>query len=502
MIPPNDITRAASVLLTRGPGSPEVFLVHRSEKLRFMGGFVAFPGGKVHRQDAALARPAEGLDVRRVCAVRELFEETGVLLARTADGSFPAHSDLIEPRRRLLDDSLTFADLLRDLKLTLHGADLIDAGSLVTPPFSPVRFDTAFLIAHLPPGQRAEVWPGELTAGVWHSADEALRRWDAGELLISPPTVTLLETVRGRAIDELPALLRPLLDRFVAGALHPIWYSPGVLTLPVRCDGLPPATHTNAYLVGTDTAWLLDPAATHDDERAHLFAMIEREGRRGRRLAGIVLTHHHPDHIGAVAICAERYGVPVLAHEETARLLTGKVRVDRLLVEGDRLDLGVAPHGRGRWHLEALLTPGHAPGHLVFYEPDYRLLFVGDMVSTLSSIVITPPEGDLPQYLASLHRLRTLPARLLLPAHGPASARVEHTLDECLAHRAKREEQLLAALGPTPRTVADLALDLYRGLPSSLMPLAELQTLAGLDKLRREGRVATGDAGWVLTRPS
>jgi glyoxylase-like metal-dependent hydrolase (beta-lactamase superfamily II) len=320
--------------------------------------------------------------------------------------------------------------------------------------------------------------------------------------MLSPPTVSLLETVRGRAIDELPALLRPLLDRFEAGALHPIWYSPGVLTLPLRCDGLPPATHTNAFLVGTGPAWLLDPAATADEERARLFAALEEYGDARHRLAGVVLTHHHPDHIGAAAACAERYRVPILAHAETARLLDGKVRVNRLLSEGDRLDLGAAPHGRGRWHLEALLTPGHAPGHLTFYEPDYRLLFAGDMVSTLSSVVILPPQGDLTLYLESLRRLKGLPARLLLPAHGPASSRPALTLDECLAHRAKREEQLLAALGPSPRTVADLALDLYRGLPPALTRLAELQTLAGLEKLRREGRAAMGDAGWVLRRPS
>jgi glyoxylase-like metal-dependent hydrolase (beta-lactamase superfamily II)/8-oxo-dGTP pyrophosphatase MutT (NUDIX family) len=498
LVLPNDITKAASVLLTRGPRSPEVFLVHRSEKLRFMAGFVAFPGGKVHREDTALARPAEGLDVRRVCAIRELFEETGVLLARTTDGAFPATANLIDLRRRLLDDTLSFTDLLSRLKLMLWPDDLVDAGSLVTPAFSPVRFDTAFLIAHLPPGQHAEVWPGELTEGVWHSADEALRHWEAGELLLSPPTVTLLETVRGRGIDELPALLRPLLNRLDAGEPHPIWYSPGVLMLPLASDGLPPATHTNAYLVGTGPTWLLDPAAMDDEDRGRLFHVLDREAHAGRNLAGVVLTHHHPDHIGAAAICAERFGVPILAHAETARLLVGKVQIDRLLGEGDRLDLGVAPHGRGRWQLETLLTPGHAPGHLVFYEPEYRLLFAGDMVSTLSSVVITPPEGDLPQYLASLHRLKTLPARLLLPAHGPASACPNNTLDECLAHRAKREEQLLAALGPTPRTVADLTLDLYRGLPSSLMPLAELQTLAGLDKLRREGRVSLVDSGWVL----
>jgi glyoxylase-like metal-dependent hydrolase (beta-lactamase superfamily II)/8-oxo-dGTP pyrophosphatase MutT (NUDIX family) len=496
----NPIVAAASVLLTPGPGSPEVFLVRRSERLRFMGGFAAFPGGKVHRDDAALA--ARGpLDPRQAAAVRELFEETGVLLARTRDGAFPPNDGLPELRRQVLAETLPFAGLLDRLELHLDPRDLAPVASLVTPAFSPMRFDTAFYLAHAPPGQAPEVWPGELSEGAWRSADAALRLWEQGDLLISPPTVTLLEAVRGRPFDGLAERLRPLLARLEAGALHPIWYSPGVRMLPLACAGLPPAAHTNAYLIGGGPCYLFDPAPTDGEERRRLYDAVEEFTAGGRALAGVVLSHHHPDHVGAAAACAARYRVPVLAHPETARLLAGKVAVDRALNDGDRLDLGPAPHGRGAWHLEALLTPGHAPGHLTFYEPYYRLLFVGDMASTLSSVVIAPPEGDLTQYLESLRRLKELPSRLLLPAHGPASARPAAVLDDCLAHRAKREEQLVQALGPTPRTVADLTLELYRGLPANLMRLAEAQTVAGLIKLRREGRAQERDGGWALADP-
>src|SRR5260370_20868704 len=89
--------------------------------------------------------------------------------------------------------------------------------------------------------------------------------------------------------------------------------------------------------------------------------------------------------------------------------------------EADRLDWGSAPDGSGPWHLEALYPPGLAPGHLAFYEPHYQLLFAGDLISTLSSVVIAPPDGELALYLASLRRLLALPARLLLPPHGRAT---------------------------------------------------------------------------------
>ena len=118
----------------------------------------------------------------------------------------------------------------------------------------------------------------------------------------------------------------------------------------------------------------------------------------------MVLTHHHPDHIGAANACSQRYGVPILAHPLTAQALRGRVEVQQYLDDGACLDLG-RRRRRGRWHLQAIHTPGHAPGHLAFYEPRYRLLFVGDMVSTLSSVVIAAAggrSGGVPRFAAPL----------------------------------------------------------------------------------------------------
>jgi glyoxylase-like metal-dependent hydrolase (beta-lactamase superfamily II)/8-oxo-dGTP pyrophosphatase MutT (NUDIX family) len=485
------------VLLARGPGSREVFVVRRAPTLRFLGGFLAFPGGKVHSSDIELASSTPGLTAQHVAAVRELFEEIGVLLAHEAQGgSLPEGEELIRLRRELMAEQITFNDLLAERGLHLKPEDLTHAGSLVTPPFSPNRFDTAFFVAVLPPGQTAEVWPGELTDGVWHSADEVLAEWMAGESLVSPPTVSLLEAIRGRPVEELPERIRPLIETLAAGAIHPIWFSPAVQMIPLLTQGLPPSTHTNAYLVGTDPAYLLDPGPIDAAEQGRLFELLDGQQSIDRRLAGVVLTHQHPDHIGAANACAQRYGVPILAHPLTAQALRGRIEVSRHLEDGAILDMGTAPDGQGRWHLQAIHTPGHAAGHLAFYEPRYRLLFVGDMVSTLSSVVIAPPEGDLSVYLESLRRLQTFPARLLLPSHGSPSARPSFVLQQCLAHRREREEQLLQILKAQPRTVSELAVEMYRGLPAALMRFAEMQVLAGLNKLRREGRAICADNAW------
>jgi glyoxylase-like metal-dependent hydrolase (beta-lactamase superfamily II)/8-oxo-dGTP pyrophosphatase MutT (NUDIX family) len=502
------IAQAASVLLARGPGSSQVFIVRRAPQQRFFGGFLVFPGGTVAPEDASPLSPEKGSDprksrgltpfpeaektlaVRRVTAARELFEETGVLLARRADSSFlPSSSDLDDCRREMMAGRLPFADVLRRLGLSLRAEDFLPIGDLVTPPFTPLRFDTTFFVARLPACQRAEVWPGELDEGRWTTPADLLSEWTRGECLVSPPTLMLLESIQGRPVEDAPARFAPCVAARHGDGLLAIDFAPAVQMVPLHTIPLPPSTHTNAYLVGSGPIYLLDPGAAEPAEQERLFHLLDAQRARGRKLTAIVLTHHHPDHVGAANACAQRYGLPVWAHPLTARALEGKIAVTRALDDGEHLDLGTPPDGSGPWHLEAIHTPGHAPGHLAFYDPHYRLLFAGDMVSTLTSIVIVPPDGDLAVYIASLKRLRGYDCRLLLPGHGSPSARPGQTIDECLAHRARREEQLLAALSATPRSLADLAAELYRGLPAHLMRLARWQVWAGLQKLEREGRV-------------
>src|SRR6185369_12041937 len=126
------------------------------------------------------------------------FEETGVLIARRADGSLPAGT-WDQARREVLANRLSFADFLQREQLHLDEEDFVPAGALVTPPFSPYRFDTSFFVASLPPGQSADVWDGELAEGFWTTAGELIDEWTHGRHLLTPPTLTLLELMRGRS---------------------------------------------------------------------------------------------------------------------------------------------------------------------------------------------------------------------------------------------------------------------------------------------------------------
>src|SRR5262249_18842444 len=158
--------------------------------------------------------------------------------------------------------------------------------------------------------------------------------------------------------------LRPMLEQLDAGRMPAIWFAPGVLMVPLDCQGLPPTTHTNAYLVGTGPRYLIDPGPTLPAEQANLFRAVEEtwEGAGDVGDAG-VLTHRPPARGGAAKACAERYGVPILAHPRTAERLRDKVRIDGFIEDGERIALGERT-------LTALLTPGHAPGHLAFHEPN------------------------------------------------------------------------------------------------------------------------------------
>jgi glyoxylase-like metal-dependent hydrolase (beta-lactamase superfamily II)/8-oxo-dGTP pyrophosphatase MutT (NUDIX family) len=494
-------------VLAAGPGSTQLLVVRRSERLRFFGGYYAFPGGKVDATDAEKESSGKPDDarVRRIAAVRELFEETGVLLARRADGSFPAAGpELDELRRGLMEERLRFAEILGKLGVTVRDEDLIPLGEVTTPEFVPVRFGTLFFLGFLPAGQRVDIWPGELDQGIWTKPGDILEAWQRGDCLIAPPTVMMLETLRGRPIEEAPALLGPIYQSLAGGAIHPIYFAPDVRMIPLRTESLPPTNFTNAYFVGRGPLYLIDPGTTEREEQSRLFEVLDASRNGERRLAAVILTHQHPDHVGAANACAERYKVPIWAHRLTAEALQGKIAIDRHLDEGDRLALGKTADGRP-WELQVLHTPGHAAGHLCFFEPRLRLLFTGDMVSTLSSVVIGPPDGDLAAYLESLRRLRSLPTRLLFPGHGNASSRPQEVIDEYLAHRAKREEMLLLALSEKPRTIEDLLPELYKGTPPNLMRFAEMQLSAGLQKLEREGRAASaeenGKVGWRLVRP-
>jgi glyoxylase-like metal-dependent hydrolase (beta-lactamase superfamily II) len=180
----------------------------------------------------------------------------------------------------------------------------------------------------------------------------------------------------------------------------------------------------------------------------------------------------------------------VWAHPLCAQRLGG-VTCARTLEDGAIIDLG------GAGLVRVVHTPGHTRDHLCLFAERSGSLLAGDMVSTVSTIIIDPPEGDLVDYLASLEKLQRLGARMLHPAHGQPTVRVSDTLRHFVEHRLFREEKTLAALAEEARGLGDLVKRVYDDVDAKVYPIAERNLLAGLLKLAREGRAeCTADGAW------
>ncbi len=266
-----------------------------------------------------------------------------------------------------------------------------------------------------------------------------------------------------------------------------------IRVVPLRTPTLPPATHTNTYVVGAGDLAVIDPGSPWPEEQAALARALDDLLAAGvGRVREILLTHHHVDHVSGAAALAERLGVPIAAHPVTAAMLRDHVRVDRLLDEGEPLRYGPA-------RLDPIFTPGHAPGHLVFVERSSGAVLVGDMIASVGTIIVDPPEGEMRLYLASLERLRALGARLLLPAHGPPVDDPEALLSFYVAHRLEREARVVAALAVGAAPLEALLPRAYPDVAPLLHPLAARSLLAHLLKLRDDGRAVDEDGRWRAT---
>jgi endoribonuclease LACTB2 len=275
---------------------------------------------------------------------------------------------------------------------------------------------------------------------------------------------------------------------------RPFRVDPGIEAVPLRTPTLPPATHTNSYLVGSGEVVVVDPPSPYTAEREALDAALDARRAAGHQVVAIWLTHHHADHVGGAAHLARRLGVPVAAHAETAARLGARVPVDAHLHDDQVLALAGDPPRR----LRAIFTPGHAPGHLCFYEEETGCLLAGDMVAGIGTILVEPSEGDMRRYLDSLARLERLAPARLLPAHGPIIDDAVGRLRAYVAHRLWREARVLEALQRRGRSAAgELVPEAYADAAPAVYPLAERSLEAHLIKLCADGRVRREGHLWV-----
>ena len=250
-----------------------------------------------------------------------------------------------------------------------------------------------------------------------------------------------------------------------------------------------PFTHTGTqtHIVGAGDLAVIDPGP---DDPAHLAAL--QAAIAGRPVRAILVTHHHRDHSPASRPLRAMTGAPILgaapfASTETA--FDANYAPDRVMAEGDTI-------GGDGWTLTAIATPGHTSNHLAFALPETGALFVGDHVMGWSTTIVSPPDGDMAAYMASLDKLMRRDDRIYYSGHGEAVENPQRFVRGLLGHRKQREGQILRLLRAGPKDVPGLTALMYVGLNARMLPAAARSVLAHLYDLRHRALVTEEDAMW------
>ncbi|HUF81936.1 MAG TPA: MBL fold metallo-hydrolase [Burkholderiales bacterium] len=254
--------------------------------------------------------------------------------------------------------------------------------------------------------------------------------------------------------------------------------NPGMMTGP----------GTNTYIVGTEALALIDPGP---ESASHLGAML---GVVGQRLKWILCTHTHLDHSPGARALNEATGAELLGYAQVpgdGRQDTA-FTPDRALREGDSVDCG-------GFRFRAVHTPGHASNHLCYLLEGERWLFTGDHIMQGSTVVISPPDGDMVAYLASLERLLAMELAALAPGHGRLIHKPHEEVRKLIAHRLKRERKVVDAFrSRNPATLDDLLPLVYDDVSPGIYPVARRSLHAHLIKLKHDGRAIENGGRWAL----
>ena len=535
--PPVPTLPAATVLLLRdGAQGLEVLMTRRSTKASFAPGAYVFPGGGIDALDAqshaAAARRATQSDeqlTEAIAAIRESFEELGVLLARHADGRWADADDIAA-----LDRHAPFAAQCQARGLQLAADGVFTLARWITDRDLPKRFDVPFLVARMPEGQTPVADEAEQFEPQWVRPQEALERHAAGGFFMIFPTIRTLQrlaqfkrvddVLAACAVSEAPlwtscpragllagkearymedempfgelALVCP--DGQIAHALdwqseRPVQLLKNVQRLTAPNPGVMTGPGTNSYLVGDPaTGYIaIDPGPADAEHLERLWRAA------GGDIRMIVCTHSHPDHSPGAAplqqMCqrAGRAAPPILGlpSAPTARA-DSQFTPDRSLSNDERLTLtGKGLEGEITHTLQVVHTPGHAANHVCLLLREDGLLFSGDHILNGSTTIINPPDGNMADYLDALDRLDQLCAEhgveFILPAHGHVLGEARAAIAQLKGHRLAREAKVIAAMQALPEGTVEQWVELaYADVPPRMWPLAQRSLIAHVERIR------------------
>lgn len=533
---PAALRPAATVLLLRdSPSGIEVLMTRRSMTAGFAPGAYVFPGGGVdaadrlaHAQSTRRAGQSDLQLTQAIAAIRESFEELGILLARHADGSYATTADIAA-----LDRKVPFAAQCGNKGLVLAGDQVFVLAHWITDRDLPQRFDVPFLIARMPDGQTPVADEAEQFEPCWVRPEKALSRHATGNFHIIFPTIRTLQRLQPfGTVDEVLAAcagevplwtscpragflggkeIRYMEHESPFGELEltspdgqmvhtldwqtsqPVALLKNVLRLTAPNPGVMTGPGTNSYLVGdAGTGYIaIDPGPAEADHLARLHQAA------GGDIRMIVCTHSHPDHspgakpLQALCEAGGKAKPPILGlpSQPTARADSAFLP-DRLLENQERLTLNTqASTGKIVHTLIAIHTPGHAANHLCLVLLEDGLLFSGDHILNGSTTVVNPPDGNMSAYLDSLDVLSTAcdhhAIGFILPAHGYVLGDAKLAISQLKAHRLRREAKIMAVMTARPCGTLDDWLPLaYDDVEARIWPIAKRSLLAHVERLR------------------
>ena len=419
--PVNAHPAATVVLLRPGPSGLQALLTRRPATMAFASDMYVFPGGRVDAADAdaGLAarsvRTAEEASVAlggdldptvamaaHIAAIRELFEEAGVLLADV--GGAARDIDLAAARTAMLRGETDLPALATRLDLRLRTDLLVPLSRWVTPSDFRRRFDARFFAAQLPAGVEPTFEGDEVAGHVWLRPTDALEAMAEGRLAMWLPTTATLQQL------EHVGSLTEIADRLAPGLLGMATVetlTAEVTRIQMPAGGGVAGQPVNAYLVGRRRFVLVDPG---DPTGPALDAAADLAARRGGAIEAIALTHVEPDHAAGAEALAERLAIPVFCGPGGGRPLPYPVL--------ELTDLTVLP--AGDVVLRAVATPGPRADHFAFVIGDGSLLISGDLVGPRGARAVFGPADDR-AWQASRARLKDIAAEARwLPGHPTA----------------------------------------------------------------------------------
>lgn len=538
---------AATVVVMRdGAQGLEVLLLRRTESRDQASGAWVFPGGLLDDQDRDGHRHCAGVDDAQasavmglqagglnyyVAALRECFEESGLLLAHGPDGKLVSRVDasMSAWRKRLHQREASIDAFCSQFGLRLAADRIAYHARWVTPPVRPKRWDTRFFFAVAPAEQESFHDEVELVEQLWLTPTEAIARGEALKML--NPTRITLELLSGfartedvmaharqprtvalkapRVADGPEGMMPVAPDHFAwaeVGKLDPqghgtasyaivpgraVRLSPHVLRVTADNRGVMTGPGTNTYLVGggARNEWAVIDPGPHD--AAHADAIV---AAAPGAIRWILTTHTHVDHSPGAVELHRRTGAPVIGRiADFPNNQDASFAPERQPEHDERLmlDEGLV--------LRAVHTPGHASNHICWLLESEQILFTGDHVMGTSTVVIGPPDGDMSAYLASLRSLLALELKWFAPGHGFLMAQPHKVVEGLIAHRLKREAKVVQALTELgPSTLDALLARVYDDVGSGLHPVARRSLTAHLLKLQQDGRASQDEDRWVL----